>query len=108
MTEEQKSKCDVLAHKAELAYNKDNLRSAHERFDRESFDLGFVTAWEERQKEVAKLKAELWVAKDSMLRTYDGLAQKADACDRMRESIRSILDGKTITKQYLEQLLNDE
>lgn len=45
----------------------------------------------EAQKEIAELKAKLWVAKDSSLRTYDGLAEKADKYDEAKEILEKMV-----------------
>jgi hypothetical protein len=47
--------------------------------------MGLVEELEERIKQ---LEAELWVARDSALRTYDGLAQKADMADELAEALK--------------------
>lgn len=49
--------------------------------------------------EIMKLKSEIWVHKDSALRTYDGLAIKADKYDIMLR----VLEPKI---EALEQFLN--
>lgn len=43
--------------------------------------------------EIAKLKAENWVLNDNNLRTYDGLAQKADKYDEARELLSTISES---------------
>lgn len=48
------------------------------------------SAYLELQQQLAKAKAELWVAKDSALRTYDGLAQKADKADEFAKQISQL------------------
>lgn len=45
---------------------------------------------EELKKEIALLKAKLWVAKDSQLRTYDGLTEKADKYDLAVQALKKI------------------
>lgn len=52
------------------------------------------------EKENTELKAKLWVAKDSQLRTYDGLTEKADKYDallslarEMRSALANNLDS---------------
>lgn len=45
----------------------------------------------DNQKEIRKLKAENWVLKDNSLRTYDGLAQRADRADKLEEKLQNIL-----------------
>lgn len=46
----------------------------------------------ELTKEVARLKAENWVLKDSQLRTYDGLSEKADKYDRLKIRLEYIME----------------
>lgn len=48
---------------------------------------------ERLEKENSELKAQIWVLKDSQLRTYDGLAQKADRHDRMEAALRAVVDA---------------
>lgn len=47
-------------------------------------------ALQEAQKEIAELKAKLWVAKDNALRNYDGLAEKADKYDEAKEMLEKM------------------
>lgn len=76
---------DVLAKKV------DDLEKiiAEEISENDEFGSEFVIARILRDekdaltKELAETKAKLWVAKDSALRTYDGLAQKADKYDAL-------------------------
>lgn len=49
-----------------------------------------ISALQEAQKEIAELKAKLWVAKDNALRTYDGLAEKADKYDEAKEMLEKM------------------
>lgn len=44
------------------------------------------------KQEIAKLKAENWVLRDSALRTYDGLAQKAHKYDEALKIIKNFVD----------------
>jgi predicted RNase H-like nuclease (RuvC/YqgF family) len=50
------------------------------------------------QEENRKLKAKLWVANDSQLRTYDGMSQKADDYDEMKKENEEF-KNKLETKQ---------
>jgi hypothetical protein len=69
----------------------------------ESINNGYDThvieysSYEALQKELAETKAKLWVVKDSQLRTYDGLAQKADRADELEaenKRLREVLKEK--------------
>lgn len=42
------------------------------------------------KEENTKLKAQLWVANDARLRTYDGLAQKADKYDEVVKRLEAV------------------
>jgi len=44
---------------------------------------------EEYEEKIVRLKAELWVSKDSQLRTYDGMAQRADMADKLAKVLES-------------------
>jgi hypothetical protein len=52
--------------------------------------MGLVEELEERIKQ---LEAQLWVARDSALRTYDGLAQKADMADELAEALEQMISS---------------
>ncbi len=45
----------------------------------------------ELTKKISKLEAGLWVAKDSQLRTYDGLATKAHQRDALVAALRDLV-----------------
>lgn len=47
----------------------------------------------ELEAEISQLKSKLWVSNDAQLRTYDGLAQKADRHDRMEAALRALVDA---------------
>ena len=47
------------------------------------------------KEEIKKLKAQLWVAKDSQLRTYDGMSQRSDMAEKMYEALKWIADKKS-------------
>lgn len=80
-----------------------DLSEEAEKIRNEKFDVderhgsGFIAVedfWKthlhEAQKEIAELEAKLWVAKDSALRTYDGLADKADKYDEANEMLEKM------------------
>lgn len=64
----------------------------------------------ELEDELAKKKAELWVAKDAQLRTYDGLAFKADKADEYQVLLTEVLNtfiSKTVReKKLLDKIWN--
>lgn len=43
-------------------------------------------------QEFRKLEAQLWIAKDSQLQTYNGLAQKADTVDKLLPLFNEVLE----------------
>lgn len=55
--------------------------------------------------ENAKLKAELWTAKDAQLRTYDGLAQKADKYDALKEQAEALVEALEIQLFHINRIL---
>lgn len=64
------------------------------------------------EEENAKLKAENWVLRDSSLRTYDGMAMKADKYDILLQTVKQhivdikIFDNYSIIKESLKRLRN--
>lgn len=48
------------------------------------------SALEAAEKKIKELEAKLWVAKDNSLRTYDGLADKADKYDEANEMLEKM------------------
>lgn len=59
---------------------------------------------DELKEELAKTKARLWVAQDAQLRTYDGMAEKADAYDDMKAKLekatRALKELKSLGNEY--------
>jgi hypothetical protein len=51
------------------------------------------SAYDALKEENAKLKAENWVLRDSRLRTYDGLAQKADKYETLIEALKALTNS---------------
>lgn len=48
------------------------------------------------EKKIKELEAKLWVAKDSALRTYDGLADKADKYDEANEMLEKMATALSV------------
>lgn len=48
------------------------------------------SALEASEQKIKELEAKLWVAKDNSLRTYDGLAEKADKYDEAKEMLEKM------------------
>ncbi len=46
-------------------------------------------SYKELEEEISQLKAQNWVLKDNSLRTYDGLAQKADKFDKLKDTCQN-------------------
>lgn len=53
----------------------------------------FVAEYDALKEENSKLRAQLWVANDSSLRTYDGMADKADRYDKLLEAVNSAISS---------------
>lgn len=63
-----------------------------------------LTRAELAESRIRELEAQLWVAKDAQLRTYDGLAQKADRADRYEAALRAIVDAFLYLDDSLSEL----
>ena len=70
----------VIEHSA---YEKVCAELAHLKYNAMADENAFRQELDTLRAENDKLKAQLWVAKDSALRTYDGLAEKADKYDAL-------------------------
>lgn len=57
------------------------------------YDKNKKAGYRARDAEVAELKAKLWVAKDSQLRTYDGLTDKADKYDDLLAKAEKLVEA---------------
>jgi len=56
---------------------------------------------EELQSKLKKTEAELWAAKDARLRTYDGLAQKADKADKLEAQLKAAVEVMKAVRSHL-------
>jgi hypothetical protein len=45
----------------------------------------------EKDDEIAQIKAKLWIANDRGLRTYDGMAEKADRADKLQAELDQVI-----------------
>lgn len=54
--------------------------------------------------QLAEANAKLWVAKDSQLRTYDGLAEKAARVDEVEEKLEVARAALGRINEYLEDI----
>lgn len=107
---------DLDADKANLEDENDDLKHQLDRYKKALKDAGecghgmLQTRILELEDELAKKKAELWVAKDAQLRTYDGLAFKADKADEYQVLLTEVLNtfiSKTVReKKLLDKIWN--
>lgn len=73
----------------------------------EKFVLEATAKISELSEANARLKAELWVAKDSQLRTYDGITQKLDALKHFEFKASDFSDIFTFAAQAAASRAND-
>lgn len=94
----------------DLEYKNDDLQHKLERYKKALKIAGecghgaLQTKIMELEDELSKTKAELWVAKDSALRTYDGLAQKADKADALEISLKELQEQFDAVADHRDEL----
>jgi hypothetical protein len=66
------------------------------------------SAYDELEAKLKKTEAKLWIAKDSQLRTYDGLAQKADRTEELEAKLKIAVDTLTAKRFSRDKSFADE
>lgn len=82
-----------MAKRTEMIYEIHNGEDTVKVVDIESYEAALQL--------IKELEAKLWVAKDSQLRTYDGLAERADQADELKKKLELAI-------AHLVDMTNDE
>lgn len=89
----------VKGHDAECEMHSETNRLLCEKMERAFSERDALKA------ENAKLQAQLYVAKDSALRTYDGLSERAALADKWRNDLDEAIAALESIKEHQEHLI---